>query len=66
MIGVDIDGDAWPVLEAGAAAASAAKEPGGLLMLSAGPQTLRLLPPYTVSDGEIELALAMLKKLLDR
>ncbi|MDR2403321.1 MAG: acetylornithine/succinylornithine family transaminase [Spirochaetaceae bacterium] len=58
MIGVDIDAEAWPVLEA------ALEE--GLLLLSAGPKTLRFLPPYTISDGEIDLGLEILRRVLDR
>jgi 4-aminobutyrate aminotransferase-like enzyme len=34
-------------------------------MLSAGPKTLRLLPPYTISAGEIDEGLAMLREVLD-
>jgi acetylornithine/N-succinyldiaminopimelate aminotransferase len=56
MIGVDITDEAWPVLEAALGA--------GLLILSAGPKTLRFLPPYTVTDAEIETGLGILKTLL--
>ena len=66
MIGVDIDREAWPVLEEAVARADSAKGRCGLLMLSAGPRTLRLLPPYTISDGEIEQGMDILKELLDR
>jgi acetylornithine/N-succinyldiaminopimelate aminotransferase len=62
MIGIDIDRDAWPVMEA-ALALAGANSPG-LLILSAGQQTLRLLPPYTISDSEIDQGLEMLRKLL--
>jgi acetylornithine/N-succinyldiaminopimelate aminotransferase len=62
MIGMDIAGDAWPVLEKAVARADAAKP--GLLLLSAGQKTLRFLPPYTISDGEIEQGLGILKELL--
>jgi acetylornithine/N-succinyldiaminopimelate aminotransferase len=58
IIGVDIGAEAWPVLEA------ALEE--GLLILSAGPKTLRLLPPYTIGDDEIDLGLGILRKVLDR
>ncbi len=57
MIGVDIGIDAWPVLEACLAE--------GLLMLSAGPKTLRMLPPYVITDAEIDEGLAVLKSVLD-
>jgi acetylornithine/N-succinyldiaminopimelate aminotransferase len=64
MTGIDIDSDAWPLLEA---LIAAAKNGGpGLLLLSAGAKTLRLLPPYTISDEEIELGLEMLKAELDK
>ena len=56
MIGIDIDRDAWPVLEAAIAR--------GLLILPAGQKTLRLLPPYTITDSEIEQGLEILKKLI--
>ncbi|GHU08608.1 acetylornithine aminotransferase [Spirochaetia bacterium] len=58
MLGIDIDREAWPVLEASLAE--------GLLILSAGTNTLRFLPPYTVSDAEIEQGLGILKKILDK
>jgi acetylornithine/N-succinyldiaminopimelate aminotransferase len=57
MIAVDIDRDAWPVLE------TALER--GLLILSAGPGTLRFLPPYIVSDDEIDRGLEILKGILD-
>jgi acetylornithine/N-succinyldiaminopimelate aminotransferase len=57
IIGVDITAQAWPVLEAALAR--------GLLLLQAGPGTLRLLPPYTISDGEIDQGLGILRDILD-
>ncbi|MDR3139412.1 MAG: aspartate aminotransferase family protein [Treponema sp.] len=57
MIGVDITAEAWPVLEAALAR--------GLLILSAGTHTLRFLPPYTISDEELDHGLGILKKILD-
>jgi acetylornithine/N-succinyldiaminopimelate aminotransferase len=62
MIGIDIDREAWPVLEA--AIARAAQKDCGLLILSAGEKTLRLLPPYIISDSEIEQGLEILRELL--
>jgi acetylornithine/N-succinyldiaminopimelate aminotransferase len=56
MIGIDIENDAWPLLEAGVIR--------GLLILAAGQKTLRLLPPYTITDSEIEQGLEILKELL--
>jgi acetylornithine/N-succinyldiaminopimelate aminotransferase len=63
MIGIDIDCEAWPVLEA--AIAKANNDQKGLLLLSAGPRTLRFLPPYTISGSEIEQGLEILKEILD-
>ncbi|MDR1900745.1 MAG: acetylornithine/succinylornithine family transaminase [Treponema sp.] len=57
MIGVDITGEAWPVLEA-------ALEKG-LLILSAGANTLRFLPPYFISDSEIEQGLEILRGIIE-
>ncbi|MDR0456516.1 MAG: acetylornithine/succinylornithine family transaminase [Treponema sp.] len=62
MIGIDIDRSAWPVLEA--AIARAGEKNCGLLILSASEKTLRLLPPYIISDSEIEQGLEILKELL--
>jgi acetylornithine/N-succinyldiaminopimelate aminotransferase len=62
VLGVDITVEAWPVLET---AISAAQSGGtGLLLLTAGKQTLRIIPPYTISDAEIEQGLGILKTLL--
>ena len=58
MIGAGIDRPARPVLEACLSA--------GLLVLSAGSQTLRLLPPYVISRDEINRGLALLKAVLDK
>jgi acetylornithine/N-succinyldiaminopimelate aminotransferase len=62
MIGIDIDRDAWPVLEAAIARADGRQY--GLLMLSAGQKTLRFLPPYIINDSEIEQGLEILRELL--
>ncbi|MDR2211870.1 MAG: acetylornithine/succinylornithine family transaminase [Spirochaetaceae bacterium] len=64
MAGVDIDREAWPVLEACLAQGPGRTGPG-LLILSAGAKTLRFLPPYTITDGEIDLGLALLRSVLD-
>jgi acetylornithine/N-succinyldiaminopimelate aminotransferase len=56
MAGIDIEGEAGPALEKALEA--------GLLVLSAGPNTLRLLPPYTISDAEIERGLEILRGVL--
>jgi len=57
MIGMDIEMEAWPVLEACLAK--------GLLLLSAGPNTLRFVPPYIISEKEITEGLEILKSVLD-
>ena len=62
MIGFDIEKEAWPVLENGIAGAE--KEQFGLLMLTAGANTLRLLPPFIISDAEIEQGLSVISALL--
>jgi acetylornithine/N-succinyldiaminopimelate aminotransferase len=61
MTAVDLDIEAWPILEAAIVKAGGGT---GLLMLTAGPRTLRFLPPYTISDQEIERGLEILKGLL--
>ena len=63
MLGVDLTVEAWPVLEA--AISRARQDKPGLLLLGAGKQTLRLLPPYIISDSELEQALDILKGVLD-
>ena len=62
MLGADITREAWPLLEAGVARAAA--DIPGLLLLTAGKQTLRFLPPYIISDQEIEQGLDILKEML--
>ncbi|MDR1353846.1 MAG: aminotransferase class III-fold pyridoxal phosphate-dependent enzyme, partial [Treponema sp.] len=56
MAGVDIEGDSGVVLEKALEA--------GLLVLSAGLNTLRFLPPYIISDAEIEQGLEILRGIL--
>lgn len=58
MIGIDLDG------MTGAEAVSELMDEGALA-IPAG-ERLRLLPPLTINDEEIERALAALKKVLDR
>jgi 4-aminobutyrate aminotransferase-like enzyme len=67
MIGIDIDKDAWPILEKAIARADGINSDGkncGLLILSAGPKTLRLLPPYVISDSEIDHGLEILREVI--
>ena len=56
MIGFDIEGESWPILQAGLEK--------GLLLLSSGGSTLRLLPPYVITDKEMEQGLSILKEIL--
>ncbi|MDR2447220.1 MAG: aspartate aminotransferase family protein [Treponema sp.] len=56
MVGVDIEEDAWGVLE------KALEK--GVLSLSAGAKTLRFLPPYIIRDEEIESGLRILEEIL--
>jgi len=65
IIGFDIDAAAWLILKAGIARADLSKDQCGLLMLSAGSNTLRLLPPYIITDSEIEQGLSIISELLD-
>lgn len=58
MLGVDIETEAWPVLEA------ALSRTPGLLLLGAGKQTLRILPPYTINDEEMNQGLDILRSIL--
>jgi acetylornithine/N-succinyldiaminopimelate aminotransferase len=62
MLACDIDADAWPVLEKCVNGTSA----GRLLILSAGQKTLRFLPPYIITDAEINRGLDILKEVLDK
>jgi acetylornithine/N-succinyldiaminopimelate aminotransferase len=66
MIGFDIESDALPVIEAGIARADNVKNQNGLLLLSAGQKTLRLLPSYTILESEIDHGLEILSELLDK
>ncbi|MCL2834380.1 MAG: acetylornithine/succinylornithine family transaminase [Treponema sp.] len=63
MAGIDITEESWPILEKGIARAHSAGK-SGLLVLAAGAKTLRLLPPYILSDTEIEEGLDILRSLL--
>jgi acetylornithine/N-succinyldiaminopimelate aminotransferase len=56
MAAADISIEAWPVLEK--------LLDRGLLVLSAGPQTLRFLPPYTITRDEIDEGLDILFRTL--
>jgi acetylornithine/N-succinyldiaminopimelate aminotransferase len=64
ILGIDITEEAWPILEKCISRVYSGNNRSGLLLLSAGKNTLRLLPPYVISDGEIEEGLAILKDVL--
>ena len=64
MLGFDIEDSSWLLLKAGIARADISKNLCGLLMLSAGTNTLRIFPPYTISDSEIEQGLEIIAELL--
>ena len=65
IIGFDIEANAWPLLEAALSRADITKNQCGLLLLSAGVNTIRLLPPFTLNDGEIEQGLSIISELLN-
>ena len=56
MLGLVLEGEAGPVV-------ARARE-AGLLLVSAGPKVIRLVPPLTVTDAEIDEALAVLRGAL--
>jgi acetylornithine/succinyldiaminopimelate/putrescine aminotransferase len=56
LLAVELDRPAGPVVEAALAR--------GLVVGSAGPTTLRLTPPLTLSDDELEQGLALLSEVL--
>ncbi|MCL2411446.1 MAG: aminotransferase class III-fold pyridoxal phosphate-dependent enzyme, partial [Treponema sp.] len=66
MIGFDIEDNAWSVVEKAIARAhsEAANDKIGLLLLTAGANTLRLLPPYILTDDEICQGLEIIAELL--
>jgi acetylornithine/N-succinyldiaminopimelate aminotransferase len=64
MLGVDITEEAWPILEKCISRVYSGDNEPGLLLLTAGKNTLRLLPPYVISDGEIEEGLEILRSVL--
>jgi len=56
MVGVDLDVPAADVIKAGYAA--------GLLLVNAGPDTLRFVPPLIISREEIDLLIERLSAVL--
>lgn len=66
LLGVGLDAAKLPVPEGKLPAAFVCGKllEAGLLVPPAGPETLRLLPPLNVSDGEVDEALAILRTTL--
>lgn len=66
LIGIGLDSSKMIVPENSTAASFAVNKlrEEGMLAVPAGPETIRLLPPLTVSDDEVEQALTILKKTL--
>jgi len=64
MIGFDIEAASWSLIEAGINRSDSVKNQAGLLLLSGGVNTIRLLPPYIINDSEIEQGLGILSELL--
>ncbi|MCL2265206.1 MAG: acetylornithine/succinylornithine family transaminase [Treponema sp.] len=65
MIGFDIDSGAWMLVKAGIAKADFTNNQSGLLLISAGSNTLRIMPPYIINDSEIDQGIEILNELLD-
>ena len=64
MVALDIERDAWKILEAGIERADYVQNQNGILMLSSGTNILRLLPPYIITDSEIEQGIEIINELL--
>jgi acetylornithine/succinyldiaminopimelate/putrescine aminotransferase len=58
LIGAELSVEAAPLI-------TQARE-AGLLVLSAGPNVLRLLPPLNVSEAEVDEALVTLAAVMER
>jgi acetylornithine/N-succinyldiaminopimelate aminotransferase len=57
MIGVEMDADVRPIIEAG--------YERGLIMLNAGENVLRLLPPYIITEEHVDTLIDHLESILD-
>jgi predicted acetylornithine/succinylornithine family transaminase len=57
MIGIELDCEAKPIIEAG--------YEHGIILLSAGSNVLRLLPPLIVSEADIEQFISIFKTILE-
>ena len=56
MIGIEMDIEVKPLLEQG--------YEHGVLLLNSGPNVLRLLPPYIVTETEIEQLIDILEQII--
>lgn len=56
MIGIQLDIDAAPLMQAG--------YEHGLIVLNAGPEVMRLLPPLIVTEADIDHFINVLKDIL--
>ena len=68
LLGLGLDAGRLPVPAAGATVAgelSARLLERGLLVPPAGPETIRLVPPLTVTDAEVDEALEVVKAVLE-
>jgi acetylornithine/N-succinyldiaminopimelate aminotransferase len=57
MIGIEMDGDVRPIIEAG--------YERGLILLNAGENVLRLLPPYIITEEHVDTLIDHLESILD-
>ena len=57
MLGLAVDGDAKPIVQA--------LQDQGLLALTAGPNVVRFLPPLVLEEGDLEEAVDMISDALD-
>lgn len=57
MLGLVVDGDAKPIVEA--------LEAQGILALTAGPNVVRMLPPLVLKESDLEEAVDMISDALD-
>jgi len=66
LLGIGLNPDLIPVSEGETCALKVVKTlmAKGLLLVPAGPETIRLLPPLNVTDAEVDEALAIIKGVL--
>ena len=66
LLGIGLNPNLIPVVEGETCALKVVKSlmAKGLLLVAAGPETIRLLPPLNVTDAEVDEALAIIKEVL--